>query len=82
MLKCICYEFPNVLKGILYLLDYFQILLDVKLTYWKGLHINTTYTFNINLMYETYEHQNQGLVTPKLAPISLVLPSKKDENIF
>jgi hypothetical protein len=33
-------------------------------------------------MYETYEHQNQGLVTPKLAPISLVLPSKKDENIF
>jgi hypothetical protein len=25
-------------------------------------------------MYETYEHQNQGLVTPKLVPISLVLP--------
>jgi hypothetical protein len=25
-------------------------------------------------VYETYEHQNQGLITPKLAPISLVLP--------
>jgi hypothetical protein len=25
-------------------------------------------------MYETYEHQNQGLVTPKLAPMNLVLP--------
>jgi hypothetical protein len=25
-------------------------------------------------VYETYEHQNQGLTTPKLAPISLVLP--------
>jgi len=25
-------------------------------------------------MYETYEHQNQKLVTPKLALISLVLP--------
>jgi hypothetical protein len=24
-------------------------------------------------MYETYEHKNQGLVTPKLASISLVL---------
>jgi hypothetical protein len=33
-----------------------------------------TYTFNINLMYETYEHKNQGLIMPKLAPISLVLP--------
>ncbi len=30
--------------------------------------------FNNNLLYEAYEHQNQGLVTPKLAPISLVLP--------
>ncbi len=38
------------------------------------LHINTTYIFNINLLYETYEHQNQGLVTPKLVSISLVLP--------
>jgi hypothetical protein len=25
-------------------------------------------------VYETYEHQNQGLVMPKLAPISLVSP--------
>jgi hypothetical protein len=25
-------------------------------------------------LYETYEHQNQGLVTPKLVSISLVLP--------
>jgi hypothetical protein len=33
-----------------------------------------TYTFNINLVYETYEHQNQGLVMPKLAPTNLVLP--------
>jgi hypothetical protein len=33
-----------------------------------------TYIFNINKVYETYEHQNQGLVMPKLAPISLVLP--------
>jgi hypothetical protein len=24
---------------------------------------------------ETYQHQNQGLVTPKLAPISLILPT-------
>jgi hypothetical protein len=63
-------------RYILYLLNYFQTLLHVKLTYEKGLHINTTYTFNINLVYETYEHQNQGLVTPKLAPISLVLPIK------
>jgi hypothetical protein len=36
------------------------------------------YTFNINLAYETYEHQNQELVMPKLSPISLVLPSWKD----
>jgi hypothetical protein len=52
----------------------FQTLLDVKLIYLKRLHINTTYTFNINLVYQMYEHQNQGLVMPKLAPISLVLP--------
>ncbi len=26
----------------------------------------------MNLVYEIYEHQNQGFVTPKLAPISLV----------
>jgi len=25
-------------------------------------------------VYKTYEHQNQGLITPKLAPINLVLP--------
>ncbi len=25
-------------------------------------------------MYETYEHQNQGLIMPKLIPINLVLP--------
>jgi hypothetical protein len=68
-----------VLKGILYLLDYFQFLLDAKLTYYKRLHIKTTYTFNINLVYETYEHQNQGLVTAKLVIISLVLP--KDFNM-
>jgi hypothetical protein len=36
--------------------------------------MNTTYTFKINLVYETYEHQNQGLVMPKLAPITLDLP--------
>jgi hypothetical protein len=35
--------------------------------------MNTTYIFIISLFYETYEHQNQGLVMPKLAPISLVL---------
>jgi hypothetical protein len=33
-----------------------------------------TYTFNINLVYETYEHQNQALIMQKLAPTSLVLP--------
>jgi hypothetical protein len=33
MLKNIGYGLLNVLKCILYLLDYFQILLDVKLTY-------------------------------------------------
>jgi hypothetical protein len=38
------------------------------------LHINITYIFNINLFYETYEYQNQGLVMLKLAPFSLVLP--------
>jgi hypothetical protein len=52
----------------------FQTLLNVKLIYLKGLHINILYTFNINLVYETYEHQNQRLIMPKLAPISLVLP--------
>jgi len=52
----------------------FQTLLNVKLIYWKGLHINIIYTFNINLVYETYKNQNQGLITPKLALISLVLP--------
>jgi hypothetical protein len=30
-------------------------------------------------MYETYEHQNQGLITPKLVAIGLVLP--KEFNI-
>jgi hypothetical protein len=49
--KSIGYKLKNVLKGILYLLDYFQILLDAKLTYLKWLHINITYTFNINLVY-------------------------------
>jgi hypothetical protein len=33
MLKNSGYGLKNVLKGILYLLDYFQILLDAKLTY-------------------------------------------------
>ncbi len=33
VLKNIGYGLKNVLKGILYLLNYFQILLDVKLTY-------------------------------------------------
>jgi len=28
-------------------------------------------------MYETYEHQNQRLIMPKLAPINLVLPEGK-----
>ncbi len=59
--------FLNVLEGIIYLLDYFQTYLDVKLIYQKYLHINMTYIFNIKLVYETYEHQNQGLVTKKLA---------------
>jgi len=39
-----------------------------------SLNINTTHTFNINLVYETYEHQNQGLVMKKLAPLRMVLP--------
>jgi len=64
-----------VLKGILHLLDYFQTYLDARLIYIKCLNINTTYTFNINLVYETYEHQNQKLFTKTLAPICLVLPS-------
>jgi hypothetical protein len=59
-------------QGILCLLITFPTLLHVKLTYYKGLHINTTYIFNINLIHETYEHQNQGLITLKLSPISLV----------
>jgi len=33
VLKNIGYKLKNVLKYILYLLDYFQILLDAKLTY-------------------------------------------------
>ncbi len=33
-------------------------------------------------MYETYEHQNQGLITPKLAPISLVLPKKFNMRVL
>jgi hypothetical protein len=44
----------NVHKGILYLLDYFQTYLDAKLIY--CLHINTTYIFNIKLVYETFEY--------------------------
>jgi hypothetical protein len=39
-----------------------------------GFNINTTSIFSINLVYETYEHQNQGLITPILVPISLVSP--------
>jgi hypothetical protein len=33
-------------------------------------------------MYETYEHQNQGLVTPKLAAISLVLPKEFNMRVL
>jgi hypothetical protein len=60
-------------KCILCLFITFPTLLHVKLTYKIKLHINIAYTFNINLLYEIYEHQNQGFVTPKLAPIILKL---------
>jgi hypothetical protein len=33
------------------------------------------YFQNINLIYETYEHQNQKIFTKTLAPICLVLRS-------
>jgi hypothetical protein len=33
-------------------------------------------------VYETYEHQNQGTVTPKLAPINLVLPKSFNMSIL
>ncbi len=59
-------------KGILYLLITFQTTLHITLTYQRGLPINTTYTFDINLVYEIDGHQNQGFVTLKLAPINLV----------
>ncbi len=36
---------------------------------------------NINLFYETYKNQNQGLVTPKLVHVSLVLPKYNIELI-
>jgi hypothetical protein len=39
-----------------------------------SLNINTTHTFNINLVYETYEHQNQRLVTKTFALLCMVLP--------
>jgi hypothetical protein len=38
-----------------------------------SLNINTTHNFNITLVYETYEHQNQRLVTKELAPLCMVL---------
>jgi len=63
-----------VLKGILYLLDYFQTYVDARLLYLKCFHINTTLIFNIKLIYETFEHQNQGLVTKKIGSYCLVLP--------
>ncbi len=63
-----------MLKGILYLLDYFQTYVDARLLYLKCFHINTTLIFNIKLIYETFEHQNQGLVTKKLALIVWFYP--------
>ncbi len=41
----------------------------------KCLHINTTYTFNIKFVYESYEYQNQGPITKTIAFICMVLPS-------
>jgi hypothetical protein len=61
-----------VLKCIIHI--YWITYLDAKLIYYKKLHINTTYNFNINLVYVTCEHQNQRLITPKLATINWVLP--------
>ncbi len=63
-----------MLKGTLYLLDYFQTYLNARLIYLKCFHISTTYTFNIKLIYETYEHQNQGPNTKKLVVFCMVLP--------
>jgi hypothetical protein len=62
-----------VLKGILYLLDYLSNFIKCQINILERDSHNTTYTFNFNLVYKTYEHQNQKLVTPKSAPINLVL---------
>jgi hypothetical protein len=70
-----------VLKGILCLLNYFQTYLDIRLIYKKCLHINTTYIFNINLVYQTYEHYKKRLVMKKLAPICLVYLNKFVSNV-
>jgi hypothetical protein len=49
------YGFLNVLKCIIYFLDYFETYLDPWVIY-KKTHTNTTYNFNIILIYESYNH--------------------------
>jgi hypothetical protein len=41
------YELWNMLKGMLYLLNYFQTYLDVKTNILKSPNTNTTHNFNI-----------------------------------
>jgi hypothetical protein len=62
------------LKGILYLLDYFQTNIDVRLIYYKGGHVNIINNFNIILVYKHFKNVKKRLIMPEVAPINMVWP--------
>jgi hypothetical protein len=74
VLKNIGYGFLNMLKDILYSLNYFQPYPNVKLIYENGYCKNTTHIFNINLVYETCKDFKSILVSCKLAPNNVTMP--------
>lgn len=59
-------------KGILYLVDYFQTNIDVRLIYYRDGHVNTIKNFNIILVYESFKNVKKRLIMPKVAPINMI----------
>jgi hypothetical protein len=51
-----------MLKGIIYLLDYFQINSNVRLIHYKYIYYTyIMHIFNILLVYETYKHVRKNI---------------------
>jgi hypothetical protein len=73
-LKNIGYGFLNMLKDILYSLNYFQPYPNAKLIYENDYCKNTTHIFIINLVYETFIDFKSILVSCKLALNNVTMP--------